>query len=230
MAQGKTNTCNGSGSNIVGYRYILAANYDSNTTYYERILTPYNPSRIEGTYLFVDKSYCGSIRTNSDAFYGVGDDGGVAHAFILEGKEPSQTTPGQWAWISNFKIWKKSYSNSILVNYRMDNGKNNGGTRMQFYNDMPNNLQVKYSGNYGILSISNSSVIGTLRDFTDLCTVKVSDSIMGTDFQNREELLELEGKESIESWIEELTSYNKVNLTESSFVPYKYFKKVAIEK
>ena len=59
---------------------------------------------------------------------------------------------------------------------------------------------------------------------------KFSDYIMGTDFQNREELLELEGKESIGKWIEELTSYNKVNLTQDSFVPYKYFKKVAIEK
>lgn len=233
MAQGKTNTCTGSGSssNIIDYRYILAANYDSNTTYYERILTPYNPSRIEGTYLFVDKSYCGSIRSNFDSFYGgSGGDGDVSHTFILEGKEPMQTTSGEWAWIGNFKIWKKSFSNSILVNYGTDDGGNNGGTRMYFYDSMPNNLQVNYSGNYVLMSIFDSTIIENLRDFTDLCTVKISDLIMGTDFQNREELLELEGKESIGKWVEELTSYNKVNLTQDSFVPYKYFKKVAIEK
>lgn len=224
MAVGKTNAVCGTKT-----KYILANTFDPDTVYYERTLTPYNPSRIEGTYLFVDKSYCGSIRTNSDAFYGVGDDGGVAHAFILEGKEPSQTTVGEWAWISNFKIWKKSFSNSILVNYGMDNGSNNGGSRMSFYDDMPNNLQVNYSGNYNILSIFDSTIIENLRDFTDLCTVKVSDLIMGTDFQNRSELLNLAGKTSIEAWINELTSYNEIELTQESFVAYKYYIKAIDE-
>lgn len=229
MAQGKTNTCNGSGSNIIGYRYILAANYDSNATYYERILTPYNPSRIEGTYFFVDKSYCGSIRTNFNAFYGVGGDGAVSRIFILEGKVPGQATPGEWAWISNFKVWKTP-STWINIWFGMDDGRDNTGDRLHFYSTMLNNLQVNYDSTPVLMSIFDSTIINNLRTFTDLCTVKVSDYIMGTDFQNREELLELEGKESIGSWIEELTSYNKVNLTESSFVPYKYFKKVAIEK
>ena len=111
----------------------------------------------------------------------------------------------------------------------MDNGRNNGGPRMQFYNDMPNNLQVSYSGNYGILSIFDSTIINNLRDFTDLCTVKVSDYIMGTDFQDRAELLALEGKTSIASWIKEITSYNEVELTSSTFIPFKYFKKVLDE-
>ena len=231
MAQGKTNTCTGSGSssNIIDYRYILAANYDSNATYYERILTPYNPSRIEGTYIFVDKSYCGSIRTSSNDFYGVGGDGGDSRIFILEGKEPGQATSGNWAWISNFKVWGLP-STWVSTDYGMDNGDNNGGSVLYFYSNMLNNLEVNYDRTPVLMSIFDSSIINNLRDFTDLCTVKVSDLIMGTDFQNREEFLELEGKESIGKWVEELTSYNKVNLTQDSFVPYKYFKKVAIEK
>lgn len=230
MAQGKTNTCTtGSGSNIIGYRYILAANWDSNATYYKRNIQAYNPGRIEGTYIFIDKAYCGSIRTHSNDFYGVGGDGGTSHTFILEGKESGQTTPGDWAWISNFKVWGLP-STSIHANWGMDNGGNNGGPRLEFYSNMINNLRVNYKNSPALMSIFNSKIISNLRTFTDLCMVKVSDYIMGTDFQNREELLELEGKESIESWIEELTSYNKVNLTESSFVPCKYFKKVAIEK
>lgn len=229
MAQGKTNTCIGSGSNIIGYRYILAANYDSDTTYYERNFQAYNPSVPEGTYIFIDKAYCGSIRTSSNVFYGVGGDGGVSHIFIFEGKESGQTTSGQWAWISNFKVWGTP-GTSIDVNWGMDNGGNNGGPRLAFYSDMINNLKINYKSSLALMSIFDSSIIKNLRDFTDLCTVKVSDYIMGTDFQNREELLELEGKESLESWVEELTFYNKVNLTESSFIPYKYFKKVPIEK
>ena len=91
MAVGKTNAVCG-----IKTKYILANTFDPNETYYERILTPYNPSRVEGTYLFVDKSYCGSIRVNYDRFYGgSGGDGDVSHTFILEGKEPSQTTSGE---------------------------------------------------------------------------------------------------------------------------------------
>ena len=225
MAIGKTNAVPAA----VKTKYILANTFDPDTVYYERVLTPYNPSVVEGTYAFVDKSYCGSIRTNFDSFYGNGGDGGVAHIFILEGKEPQQTTVGEWAWISNFKIWKKSFSNSILVNYGMDNGRNNGGTRMAFYDEMPNNLQVNYNGNYVLMSIFDSTIIENLRDFTDLCTVKVSDLIMGTDFQNRSELLNLAGKTSIEAWINELTSYNEIELTQESFVAYKYYIKAIDE-
>lgn len=224
MAIGKTNAISG-----IKTKYILANTFDPDETYYERTLTPYNPSRVEGTYFFVDKSYCGSIRVDFDRFYGVGDDGGVAHAFILGGKEPSQTTSGEWSWISNFKIWKKSFSNSILVNYRMDNGSNNGGDWGYFYSSMPNNLQVNYLSRRCILSIFDVSAMGTLRDFIDLCTVKVSDYVMGTDFQTIEELLALVGKSSIESWINELTSYNEIELTSSTFVPFKYFKKAIVD-
>lgn len=225
MAIGKTNAVPAT----VKTKYILANTFDPDTVYYERVLTPYNPSVVEGTYAFVDKSYCGSIRTNSDSFYGNGGDGGVAHVFILEGKEPQQTTVGEWAWISNFKIWKKSFSNSILVNYGMDDGRNSSGPRMQFYNSMPNNLQVNYSGNDVLMSIFDSTIIENLRDFTDLCTVKISDLIMGTDFQNRAELLQLAHKSSMESWINELTSYRKVELTQETFVEYKYFIKTIDE-
>lgn len=233
MAQGKTNTCTGSGSNIIGYRYILAANYDSDATYYERNFQAYNPSVPEGTYIFIDKAYAGTVRENWTTYFGKGNYSATERVFILEGKEPGQTTSGNWAYISNFQLWGKNSGyvlQNILVNYGMDNGKNNGGQRMTFYSDMINNLYINYKTSTALMCIFDSSVIGTLRDFTDLCTVKVSDYIMGTDFQNREELLELEGKESLESWVEELTFYNKVNLTESSFIPYKYFKKVPIEK
>ncbi len=223
MAVGKTNAVSGTKT-----KYILANTFDPDETYYERILTPYNPSRVEGTYLFVDKAYCGSIRTNYNRFYGNGGDGGVAHIFILEGKEPSQTTAGEWAWISNFKIWGLP-STSVMVNYGMDNGNNNGGTRMDFYNDMKSNLKVNYNSNYVLISIFDSSILENLRDFTDLCTVKVSDYIMGTDFQDRAGLLALEGKTSIASWIEEITSYNEIELTSSTFVPFKYFKKALDE-
>ena len=89
MAVGKTNAICGTKT-----KYILANTFDPDETYYERILTPYNPSKVEGTYIFVDKAYCGSIRTHSNDFYGVGGDGGTSHIFILEGKESGQTTPG----------------------------------------------------------------------------------------------------------------------------------------
>ena len=226
MAIGKTNAVPAA----VKTKYILANTFDPDAVYYERVLTPYNPSVAEGTYAFVDKSYCGSIRVDSDRFYGgTGGDGDVSHTFIFEGKEPSQTTSGEWAWIGNFKIWKKSYSNSILTNYGMDNGRNNGGSRMYFYDSMPNNLQVSYSGKRVLMSIFDSTVINNLRDFTDLCTVKISDLIMGTDFQDRAELLHLAHKSSMESWINELTSYRKVELTQETFVEYKYFIKTIDE-
>lgn len=211
-------------------KYVLAGTFDPDAVYYERVLTPHNPSVVEGTYAFVDKSYCGSIRVDFDRFYGGnGGDGDVSHTFILEGKEPSQTTSGEWAWIGNFKIWRKSYSPSVLINYGMDNGRNNGGPRMQFYDGMPNNLQVSYSGNYVLMSIFDSTIINNLREFTDLCTVKISDLIMGTDFQNRAELLQLENKTSIEDWVNELTSYRRIDLTQQDFVACKYFIKTIDE-
>lgn len=211
-------------------KYVLAGTFDPDAVYYERVLTPHNPSVVEGTYAFVDKSYCGSIRVDFDRFYGGnGGDGDVSHTFILEGKEPSQTTSGEWAWIGNFKIWRKSYSPSVLINYGMDNGRNNGGPRMQFYDGMPNNLQVSYSGNYVLMSIFDSIIINNLREFTDLCTVKISDLIMGTDFQNRAELLQLENKTSIEDWVNELTSYRRIDLTQQDFVACKYFIKTIDE-
>lgn len=226
MVIGKTNATPAA----VKTKYVLAGAFDPDAVYYERVLTPHNPSVVEGTYAFVDRSYCGSIRVESDRFYGgTGGDGDVSHTFILEGKESSQTTSGEWAWIGNFKIWKKSYSPSILVNYRMDNGSNNGGTRMQFYNSMPNNLQVSYSGNCVLMSIFDSTIINNLRDFTDLCTVKISDLIMGTDFQDRAELLQLENKTSVEDWVNELTSYRRINLTQQDFVACKYFIKTIDE-
>lgn len=223
MAIGKTNVVCGAKT-----KYILANTFDPDETYYERTLTPYNPSRVEGTYLFVDKSYCGSIRTHSNDFYGVGGDGGVSHIFILEGKESGQTTPGDWAWISNFKVWGLP-STSIHANWGMDNGGNNGGPRLDFYSNMINNLRVNYKNSPALMSIFDSKIISNLRTFTDLCTVKVSDYIMGTDFQDRAELLALEGKTSIASWIKEITSYNEVELTSSTFIPFKYFKKVLDE-
>lgn len=211
-------------------KYVLAGTFDPDAVYYERVLTPHNPSVVEGTYAFVDKSYCGSIRVDFDRFYGGnGGDGDVSHTFILEGKEPSQTTSGEWAWIGNFKIWRKSYSPSVLINYGMDNGRNNGGPRMQFYDGMPNNLQVSYSGNHVLMSIFDSTIINNLREFTDLCTVKISDLIMGTDFQNRAELLQLENKTSIEDWVNELTSYRRIDLTQQDFVACKYFIKTIDE-
>lgn len=211
-------------------KYVLAGTFDPDAVYYERVLTPHNPSVVEGTYAFVDKSYCGSIRVDFDRFYGGnGGDGDVSHTFILEGKEPSQTTSGEWAWIGNFKIWRKSYSPSVLINYGMDNGRNNGGPRMQFYDGMPNNLQVSYSGKYVLMSIFDSTIINNLREFTDLCTVKISDLIMGTDFQNRAELLQLENKTSIEDWVNELTSYRRIDLTQQDFVACKYFIKTIDE-
>lgn len=211
-------------------KYVLAGTFDPDAVYYERVLTPHNPSVVEGTYAFVDKSYCGSIRVDFDRFYGGnGGDGDVSHTFILEGKEPSQTTSGEWAWIGNFKIWRKSYSPSVLINYGMDNGRNNGGPRMQFYDGMPNNLQVSYSRNYVLMSIFDSTIINNLREFTDLCTVKISDLIMGTDFQNRAELLQLENKTSIEDWVNELTSYRRIDLTQQDFVACKYFIKTIDE-
>lgn len=226
MVIGKTNATPAA----VKTKYVLAGVFDPDAVYYERVLTPHNPSVVEGTYVFVDKSYCGSIRVDSDRFYGgTGGDGDVSHTFILEGKEPSQTTSGEWAWIGNFKIWKKSYSNSILINYGMDDGRNNGGPRMYFYDSMPNNLHVSYSGNYALMSIFDSTIINNLRDFTDLCTVKISDLIMGTDFQNRTELLQLANKTSIEDWVNELTSYRRVDLTQQDFVACKYFIKTIDE-
>ena len=111
----------------------------------------------------------------------------------------------------------------------MDNGGNNGGPRLEFYSNMTNNLRVNYKNSPALMSIFDAKIISNLRTFTDLCTVKVSDYIMGTDFQDRAELLALEGKTSIASWIKEITSYNEVELTSSTFVPFKYFKKVLDE-
>lgn len=223
-------------SSSVKYKYILATTWDSDETYYERILTPYNPSRVEGTYLFVDKAYAGPARGYWDSYYGdsQGGYGSTARIFILEGKESGQTTSGDWAWIGNFQLWGKRGGHTltdIIVNWGMDNGRNNGGPRLFFYSNMLDNLYINYENENSdvIMSIFDSNIIGNLRDFTDLCTVKVSDLIMGTDFQNRQELLELEGHTSLREWVESLTSYNKIELTAETFVPYKYFKKTLDE-
>ena len=80
----------------------------------------------------------------------------------------------------------------------MDSGDTNVGQCLDSYYDMPNVLRNAYEGEYNrsVLSIfdNSSSILGSLRLFTNLATVKVSDKIMGVDYNTREELLELENR------------------------------------
>jgi hypothetical protein len=96
---------------------------------------------------------------------------------------------------------------------------------------MPDIFANSYEGIYNrsLISIYDSSVIGSLMTLLNLCAVKVSDKIMGVDYNTRAELLQMEGYSSITGWVEALSTYTKVNLTPSKFVAYKYFKKVLLE-
>jgi hypothetical protein len=79
------------------------------------------------------------------------------------------------------------------------------------------------------MSVFDSSVVGNLIDFLSLASVKVSDKIMGVDYDTRAELLQLEGHSSITEWLDSITTYTKVTLTANTFETCKYFKKVLVE-
>lgn len=234
MATGTTNVVNAAGGSGK-FTWELAEQFSENEVYYERFVNQLDTTNPIGTYILLDKAYIGSLRTSSyGSIYGnysIGSGSGTV-CFRLEQRVNSGGGVKGPYW-DCYGIGIKNNTNWIYVYFKMDSGDTNVGQCLDSYYDMPNVLRNAYEGEYNrsVLSIfdNSSSILGSLRLFTNLATVKVSDKIMGVDYNTREELLELENRSSIKDWVDSLTTYSEIDLTSSTFIPYKYWIKKPVE-
>lgn len=232
MAIGNTNASSGSGS--ARFKWVLEDKFNPEETYYERRIQATNPSVIEGTYILIDKTNIAPVRTSSyntiygdyDIIYGAG-----TICFRLEQRrDTGGGATGPFWNCYGFNV--KNSTTTILVYFRTDSGSSNSNDAVHTYSTMPEVIMnSNYDGEYNrsLISVFDSSVVKNLMNFLNSASVKVSDKIMGVDYNTREELLSQEGYSSITDWVESLTSYNKIDLSSSSFVSNKYFKKVYLE-
>lgn len=231
MAIGNTNASSGSGS--ARFKWVLEDKFNPEETYYERRIQATNPSVIEGTYILIDKTNIAPVRTSSyGIIYGNYSEGSGSGTVCFRLEQQIDSGGGvRGPYWPCYGIKVKNNTNWLYVYFRMDNGNTNIGQSLDTYYTMPDVFANRYEGEYNksLLSIYDSSVIGSLMTLLNLCAVKVSNKIMGVDYNTREELLSQEGYSSITDWVNSLTSYNKINLTSSSFVSNKYFKKVYLE-
>lgn len=231
MAIGNTNANIGDGSG--NFKWVLEETFNPEETYYERSVEATNPSTLTGTYIFIDKTNIASARTSSYGIiygnYSIGSGSGTVCFRLEQQKDTGGGVAGPY-WPC-YGIQVKSTTNQLYQYFRMDSGNTNVGQVFGTYSSMPDIFANNYEGAYNrsLLSIFDSSVVGSLMTLLNLCAVKVSDKIMGVDYNTRAELLQMEGYSSITGWVEALSTYTKVNLTSSTFVAYKYFKKVLLE-
>lgn len=231
MAIGNTN------ASIVGgngkFKWVLEETFNPEETYYERSIEAINPSTLTGTYIFIDKTNIASARTSSyGTIYGNYSEGSASGTLCFRLEQQEDTGGGvAGPYWPCYGIKVKNNTNWLYVYFRMDSGNTNIGQCLDTYYSMPDIFANSYEGIYNrsLISIYDSSVIGSLMTLLNLCAVKVSDKIMGVDYNTRAELLQMEGYSSITDWVEALSTYTKVNLTSSTFVAYKYFKKVLLE-
>lgn len=232
MAIGNTNANIGGGSG--NFKWVLEETFNPEETYYERTVTQTNPSVTTGTYILLDKTNIAPLRTSSYGNiygnYSIGSGSGTVCFRLEQRRDTGGGVAGPFWPCYGFSV--KNNTTMIFVYFRMDSGAINGNDAVHTYGAMPDVIMnTSYDGEYNrsLISVFDPSVVGNLMDFLSLASVKVSDKIMGVDYNTRAELLQLEGHSSITEWVEALSTYTKVNLTSSTFVAYKYFKKVLLE-
>ena len=231
MAIGNTNA---GGSGTPNFRWELEKTFNPNETYYERSVEATNPSTLTGTYILLDKTNIAPLRTSSYGNiygnYSIGSGSGTV-CFRLEQRRATGGGVAGPLWpCYGFSV--KNNTTMIFVYFRMDSGSVNGNDALNTYGAMPDVIMnTSYDGEYNrsLVSVFDPSVVGNLMDFLNLASVKVSDRIMGVDYNTRNELLQLEGHSSITEWLDSITTYTKVTLTANTFEACKYFKKVLVE-
>lgn len=230
MATGSTNVANSSGGEGK-FTWELAEQFDENETYYERLINELDKTNLLGTYILVDKSNIGSLKTSQTNIYGNLSIGSATGSlcFRLEKQHEDPAVSGHF--YSCCAVVLEKNSNFIQVYYKEDSEKINNGGYLYTYFSMPNILYNGYEGeyNYSLLSIYDTSILNNFMTFVNLAAVKVSDKIMGVDYDTRTELLELENRTSIKDWINSLITYSEIDLTSSTFSPYKYWIKKPVE-
>ena len=227
MATGSTNVVNTAEGK---FTWELAEQFDENETYYERLVNQLDKTDPLGTYILFDKAYITPLRTSSSGnVYGNSGSGEVC--FRLEQRrDTGGGATGPFWNCYGFNV--KSITTMIFVYFRTDSGSVNGNDAVHTYGDMPDVIMnTNYDGEYNrsLISIFDSSVLGSLMTFVNLAAVKVSDKVMGVDYNTRAELLELENRTSIEDWVNSLITYSEIDLTSSTFIPYKYWIKKPVE-
>lgn len=232
MAIGNTNANIGCGRG--NFRWALETTFNPNETYYERTVAQTNPSITTGTYILLDKTNIAPLRTSSYGNiygnYSAGSASGTVCFRFEQRRDTGGGATGPFWHCYGFNI--KNNTTMVFLYFRMDSGSVNGNDAVHTYGSMPDVIMNNsYDGEYNrsLISVFDSSVVGNLMDFLSLASVKVSDKIMGIDYDTREELLQLEGHSSITEWLDSITTYTKVALTANTFEACKYFKKVLVE-
>ena len=233
MAIGSTNVANTSGGGGK-FTWELAEQFDENETYYERFVNQLDTTNPVGTYILLDKSYIAPLRTSSYGTiygnYSIGSNSGTVCFRFEQRNESGGGASGPYWNCYGFNI--KNNTTMIFLYFRMDSGSVNGNDAVHTYGTMPDVIMNNsYDGEYNrsLISIFDSSVVGNLMSFLKLASIKVSDKIMGVDYNTRQELLELENRSSIKDWVDSLTTYSEIDLTSSTFTPYKYWIKKPVE-
>lgn len=231
MMIGKTNART---SEPPKFRWVLETTFNPNETYYERTVTQTNPSVTTGTYILLDKTNIAPLRTSSYGNiygnYSIGSGSGTVCFRLEQRRDTGSGVAGPFWPCYGFSV--KNNTTMIFVYFRMDSGSVNGNDAVHTYGAMPDVIMnTSYDGGYNrsLVSVFDSSVVNNLMDFLSLASVKVSDKIMGVDYDTRAELLQLEGHSSITEWLDSITTYTKVTLTANTFEACKYFKKVLVE-
>lgn len=216
------------------FRWVLETTFNPNETYYERTVTQTNPSVTTGTYILLDKANIAPLRTSSYGNiygnYSIGSGSGTVCFRLEQRRDTGAGVAGPFWPCYGFSV--KNSTTMIFLYFRMDSGSVNGNDAVHTYGAMPDVIMnTSYDGEYNrsLISVFDSSVVNNLMDFLSLASVKVSDKIMGVDYDTREELLQLEGHSSITEWLDSITTYTKVTLTANTFETCKYFKKVLVE-
>lgn len=232
MATGITNVVNSAGGGGK-FTWEVAEQFDENETYYERLINEVDTTNPVGTYILLDKTNIAPLRTSSYGNiygnYSIGSGTGTVCFRLEQRRDTGGGVKGPY-WPC-YGIGVKSTTNWLYQYFRMDSGNTNVGQAFGTYYSMPDVFMNNYKGEYNksLLSIFDSSVLGSLMSFVNLAAVKVSDKVMGVDYNTREELLELENRTSIEDWVNSLITYSEIDLTSSTFSPYKYWIKKPVE-
>ena len=230
MATGSTNVVNTAEGK---FTWELAEQFDENEVYYERLINQLDTTNPVGTYILLDKANIAPLRTSSYGnIYGNYSTGSASGTVCFRLEQQIDTGGGvKGPYWPCYAIGVKSITTSLYQYFRMDSGQTNVGQAFGTYSSMPDVLWNSYEGPYNksLLSIFDSSILSNLMTFVNLAAVKVSDKVMGVDYDTREELLELENRTSVTDWINSLITYSEIDLTSSTFSPYKYWIKKPVE-
>lgn len=228
MATGSTNVVNTAEGK---FTWELAEQFDENEVYYERLIDELDKTNLLGTYILVDKAYIAPLRSSGTAIYGNLSIGSATGSLCFRLEKQHEDLKVSEHFYSCCAVTLEGNKAFIQVYYKEDSGNINNGSFLYTYFSMPAVLCNRYEGefNYSLLSIYDTSILNNLITFVNLAAVKVSDKVMGVDYDTRAELLELENRTSVTDWINSLITYSKIDLTSSTFIPYKYWIKKPVE-